>query len=110
MLGLPASPMSLPAPTLRLGLAFILAGGAFLPAQTVSPAPDRASDKPDDQTVTLSPFVVATNQDTGYIAAGKAEKGQVLTGTMQQEGNFTRSVCSPKGGRRPPGAVWPRSQ
>ncbi len=68
--------------------------------QNVTPAnPASAGDK-NEETVTLSPFIVATDQDTGYIAADTINAGRLRTNLLKTPGTmevFTRDLLNDLG-------------
>jgi hypothetical protein len=85
-----------------LRLAIALAGVSVVPAQTVDSGRSASPTKEgkDDDTVTLSPFVVSTNQDTGYIAADTLNAGRLRTNLLMTPGTmevFTRDLIDDLG-------------
>ena len=71
-------------------------------AQSVTPVPDPTADKSatDEGTVRLSPFVVATDKDNGYIAADTLNAGRLRTNLLMTPGTmevFTRDLLDDLG-------------
>jgi outer membrane receptor protein involved in Fe transport len=86
----------------------IAALAAFLSAPLtvlaqMAPAPSTAATKPapaDEETLTLSPFVVSTAKDTGYIAADTLNAGRLSTNLLMTPGSidiFTRDLINDLG-------------
>ncbi len=78
----------------------LLAPAAAL-GQAAAPAtPTRAADRENDEALVLSPFVVATQQDTGYIAADTLNAGRLRTNLLMTPGTmevFTRDLLDDLG-------------
>jgi len=71
-------------------------------AQSVTSDAANRAKKPgsEDETVTLSPFVVSTSQDTGYIAADTLNAGRLRTNLLTTPGDmevFTRDLLDDLG-------------
>lgn len=77
--------------TIRTIAATLAAASCLLPlaasAQVAPAAPKPASTAADD-TVVISPFVVSTEKDTGYIAADTLNAGRLSTNLLMTPGNF----------------------
>lgn len=69
-------------------------------AQVPNPASAPAKESAPEEAVTLSPFVVSTNQDTGYIAADTLNAGRLRTNLLMTPGTmevFTRDLLDDLG-------------
>lgn len=81
-----------------LGLAIALVGAGLAHAQSVNaPAPATGGES---EAVKLSPFVVAMDQDTGYIAADTLNAGRLRTNLLMTPGTmevFTRDLLDDLG-------------
>lgn len=82
-------------------LAAALLGASLLSAQSAAPPPDplRPGAASDDVTQ-MSPFVVETSQDTGYIAADTLNAGRLRTNLLMTPGTmevFTRDLLDDLG-------------
>src|SRR5688500_9763233 len=85
-----------------LRVAFAFASVSVAQGQSVDSGRSAATTKEgkDDDTVTLSPFVVSTNQDTGYIAADTLSAGRLRTNLLMTPGTmevFTRDLIDDLG-------------
>src|ERR1041385_2133700 len=87
-------------PLLHFAIALIAVSAAFAQS-TNPPSPGPPSkDRKDDDTVALSPFVVAMDQDTGYIAADTLNAGRLRTNLLMTPGTmevFTRDLLDDLG-------------
>ncbi|MDO8544358.1 MAG: TonB-dependent receptor plug domain-containing protein [Opitutaceae bacterium] len=83
-----------------VALALIPGALSLAQAQSVTPAgPSPSADK-SDETVTLSPFIVVTDHDSGYIAADTINAGRMRMNLLMTPGDmevFTRDLLDDLG-------------
>ena len=85
---------------LRLISALFLASTAQAQSANPSSSSSTSKERKDDDTVTLSPFVVSTDKDTGYIAADTLNAGRLRTNLLMTPGTmevFTRDLLDDLG-------------
>jgi outer membrane receptor protein involved in Fe transport len=85
-----------------LGAALILFVAGPVRAQSLAAGPGSPSapSRTSDETVSLSPFVVATDKDNGYIAADTINAGRLSTNLLMTPGTmevFTRDLLDDLG-------------
>ncbi len=61
---------------------------SLAPAQTAPKPPATTVPEPKDDTTKLSPFLVSTEKDTGYIAADTLNAGRLSTNLLMTPGNI----------------------
>src|SRR5688500_183796 len=75
-------------------------GAAHAQSVNTNASGSTARESRDNEPVTLSPFVVSTNQDTGYIAADTLNAGRLRTNLLMTPGTmevFTRDLLDDLG-------------
>ncbi|MES2693246.1 MAG: hypothetical protein V4773_07210 [Verrucomicrobiota bacterium] len=95
-------PVPSPALLLRTSLIFLCATLAQAQSQPpkTTPAPTSTTEKKEDDAVKMSPFVVVTDLDTGYIAADTLNAGRLRTNLLMTPGTmevFTRDLLDDLG-------------